>query len=60
MSQQHLHGKIGDAIRVCKKTLFKRLKDGADLQTAIAQFFCELSEAFDQIVAAVKSKGDPS
>lgn len=60
MSQQrHLHAQIGDAISGCKKKLFFRLKDGADLATAVAQFFCELSAAFDRIIASVNGPTPP-
>lgn len=55
MKQQHLHGKIGDAIYECKKRLFGRLKAGADLDTAIAQFTGELRLALETILREVKT-----
>lgn len=42
MSQQHLHSLIGKEIYACKKRFYERLKQGADLDTAIAQFVGEL------------------
>lgn len=59
MSEQHLHSLIGKAISEHKKMLYSRLTAGSDLETAVAQFFAELSLAFDQIIADVKSKGGP-
>jgi hypothetical protein len=50
MTEKHLHQQIGDAIIQCKKRLFKRLKEGAELETAIAQFIGELRLALDSIV----------
>lgn len=50
MSEPHLHNRIGDAIRDCKVRLYKRLKAGADLENAIAQFFGELRLALDDLV----------
>jgi len=50
MNQPHLHNKIGDAIRDCKKRLYKRLKEGAELENAVAQFIGELRSALDSIV----------
>lgn len=50
MSTQHLHNKIGNAIGECKRRLFDRLKNGADLEDAIAQFVGELRLALDSIV----------
>lgn len=64
MNEPHLHSLIGKEIYACKKKLFDRLKAGTDFSTAAAQFFCELSERFDRIVAAIShaagSKGDQS
>lgn len=64
MSGPHLHALIGKEIHACKKKLFQRLNAKMDLQTAIARFFCELSEGFDRIVASIsqtsQSKGDQS
>jgi hypothetical protein len=51
MSNQHLHNKIGNVIGECKRQLFNRLKAGADIETALAQFFCELNLRLDRIVA---------
>lgn len=50
MSEPHLHNKIGDAIRDCKQRLFKRLKAGAELEDAVAQFIGELRLALDSLV----------
>lgn len=50
MSEPHLHNRIGDAIRDCKARLYKRLKAGADLKDAIAQFIGELRLALDELV----------
>lgn len=49
--QQHIHGKIGDAIYECKKRLFNQLKAGTDLDTALAQFIRELQEALTEIAS---------
>lgn len=46
---QHLHNKIGNAIGECKKRLFDRLKAGANLDNALAQFFGELTLALETI-----------
>lgn len=47
--EQHLNNKIGNAVGECKKRLFNRIRDGADLETAIAQFIGELRLALDSI-----------
>lgn len=49
MSKPHLHNRIGDAVRECKLRLFKRLKDGTDIETALALFFGELTLALETI-----------
>lgn len=48
--EQHLNNKIGNAVGECKRRLFDRLSNGADLATAIAQFVGELRLALDSIV----------
>lgn len=48
--EQHLNNKIGNAVGECKKRLFDRLNNGADLETALAQFFGELRLVLDSIV----------
>lgn len=58
MTQQHLHAQLGDAVSGCKKRMFQRLKDGADLKTSIAQFMHELQQALSEIVNASPSKED--
>lgn len=40
--QEHLHSLIGKEIYACKKRFYRRLKDGADVDDAIAQFVGEL------------------
>lgn len=55
---QHLHNKIGNAIGECKKRLFDRLKAGADLNNALAQFFGELTLALDTIAREVPVDGE--
>lgn len=50
MNEQHLHNKIGNQIGEAKRRLFDRLKNGADLETAIAQFVGELRLALAEIV----------
>ena len=60
---QELSNAIGNAVGEHKRCLLNRIKAGADLETAMAQFFAELSLAFDRIVAVVKataSKGASS
>jgi hypothetical protein len=37
MSEPHLHNRIGDVVRDCKKRLFKALKFGADVELALPQ-----------------------
>lgn len=49
MTEPHLHNRIGDSIRDCKKRLYKRLKAGADLEDSIAQFIGELRLALDEL-----------
>lgn len=39
---QHPHNRIGNIIGEAKKDLFQRLKSGADIDAAIAQFIREL------------------
>lgn len=46
---QHLHNKIGNAIGECKRRLFDRLNNGANLDDAIAQFVGELRLALATI-----------
>lgn len=55
MTDQHLHNRIGNAVGECKKVMFQRLSSGADLQTAIAQFICELNVKLDRIIAEAKT-----
>ena len=50
MSTQHLHNKIGNAIGECKRRLFDRIRNGADIETAFAQFVGELRLALDEMV----------
>lgn len=57
--QQHLHGKLGDAIYGRKKNLFANLKAGMELKTAIAKFVLDLQRALAQIVSDL-SKGESS
>jgi len=52
MTQQHLHAKIGDVIRTCKVRLFRRLKEGADLEDVIAQFIGEVRLGLQTIARA--------
>lgn len=47
--QQKLHNSIGNALGECKKRLFDRLKDGANLQDAVALFVAELSLALEVV-----------
>lgn len=51
MSEQHLHSLLGKAISGCKKRLYQKLKDGADLGTAVAQFMDDLQKALAEIVS---------
>jgi hypothetical protein len=50
MSEPHLHNKIGDVIRDCKKRLYRSLKLGADLELAIKCFLEDLTREFGVIV----------
>lgn len=56
MSEPHLHNKIGDAVRDCKQRLYKRLKDGANVEDAIAQFIGEIRLAL-QVIAENVNRG---
>lgn len=46
---QHLHNKIGNAIGECKKRLLDRLREGANIDDALAQFFGELTLALETV-----------
>ena len=46
---QTLHSLIGKALYACKKRLFNRLRQGVEVDAAIAQFIQELQKALAEI-----------
>jgi hypothetical protein len=59
MNTQQIHNMIANTIDAHKRTLLDRLRNGVELELAVAQFFSELSLAFDRIIASTRQRGKP-